>query len=309
MPYPASEWDEKMVTPTPNIVTYPFDLDRPEDYALWRERKLDEHPARIEDLMVEIDDPRHLTPAEHGAILDRCRRANMAIYVSHTGGDPDKEIPRLLGTQLGLQRFDHNMGADEDAISSLTVRSDALHRGYIPYSNRPIAWHTDGYYNSPDRQIRGLLLHCVQRAESGGENDLLDHEIAYILLRDQSPELVRALMHPQAMTIPANRVDGKELRADQAGPVFSVYPDGHLHMRYTDRIRSILWHDDSLTAKAVTCLKEILHQRTAWHFRGRLEAGCGLVSNNTLHTRTGFEDSGVPRLLYRARYYDRISGT
>lgn len=298
-----------MTSPADDSITYPFDLERHEDYALWRERKLREHPERIEDLIVEIQDPRHLSSAEKTAILDCCRRTNMAIYASHIGDDPDKEIPRLLGVQLGLLRLDHNVGADEDAISSLTVRSDALHRGYIPYSNRPIAWHTDGYYNSPDHQIHGMLLHCVQPASSGGENDLLDHEMAYILLRDQNPEFVRALMHPQAMTIPANMVDGEELRPDREGPVFSVHPDGHLHMRYTDRSRSILWYEDTITSEAVDHLKTILHEKSTWHFQGKLESGWGLISNNTLHTRSGFEDGERHRLLYRARYYDRISGT
>lgn len=289
--------------------TSPFDLARVDPYARWRENKLTGYPARIEDLLVEVRDPRHLTSAEHAAILALCRRTNMAIYASRGGDDPDKEIPRLLGRRLGLVNLDHNMGADEDAISSLTVQDDALHRGYIPYTNRPIAWHTDGYYNGPDRQIHAMVLHCVQPAASGGDNELLDHEIAYILLRDQDPDYIRALMHPRAMTIPANVVEGKQLRPDQPGPVFSVHPDGYLHMRYTDRTRSILWRDDQLTREAVACLKDILHRRTAWHFKGRLESGWGLVSNNSLHTRTRFEDGTPPRRLFRARYYDRIAGT
>jgi hypothetical protein len=287
----------------------PYDLADARAYARWKERKLAGYPARLEDLIVEARDPRHLTSAEHEALRDRCRRSNMAIYASRCGDDPDKEIPRLLGRRLGLTHLDHNMGADEDAISSVTVQADALHRGYIPYSNRPIAWHTDGYYNAPDRQIHGMVLHCVQPAAIGGDNELLDHEIAYILLRDRNPEYIRALMHPHAMTIPANVVDGEQLRPDRSGPVFSLHPDGHLHMRYTDRTRSILWRDDRLTREAVACLKDILHRKTVWHFAGRLESGWGLVSNNALHTRTAFEDGTPQRLLLRARYYDRVAGT
>jgi len=287
----------------------PFDLDRPEDYARWREYKLNGYPTRLADLIVELRDPRRPTAAEVEAMLARCRRANMVIYAGRSGGDPDKEIPRRLGARLGLIRLDHNLGADEDAISALTVRSDGGRHGYIPYSNRPIAWHTDGYYNAPERRISGMLLHCVRPAAGGGENDLLDHEIAYLLLRDRNPEFIRALMHPEAMTIPANVVDGRELRPERSGPVFSVQPDGHLHMRYTDRTRSIRWREDPLTAEAVSCLKEILRGRTAWHFATGLEVGWGLVTNNTLHTRTGFQDGELPRLLYRARYYDRILDT
>jgi len=284
-------------------------LDQPDVYARWRERKLHDFPPRIEDLVLEVRDPQRLTAAEKAAILDRCRQANMAIYIAPGGADPDKEIVRSVGKQLGLVLLDHNRGADEDAISSLEVRSDASHRDFIPYSNRPIAWHTDGYYNRPAQQIQGMLLHCVRPAEKGGENELLDHEIAYILIRDRDPEYIRALMHPLAMTIPAHRIEGAELRPDQPGPVFSVHPDGHLHMRYTDRSRSIRWRDDPLTQAAVTALKEILHGTTPWHFKGRLESGWGLICNNLLHTRSAFEDGGHPRLLYRARYYDRIAGT
>ena len=287
----------------------PFDLADDSAYQRWREGKLNDAPTRLEELVVEINDPRKLTQAEHQAILERCRRANMAIYVGRTGDDPDKGIPTQLGAAFGLQRLDHNRGADDDAVTSLTVQTDARHRDYIPYSNRPIAWHTDGYYNAPELRIDSLLLHCVHPAEQGGANDLLDHEIAYILLRDQSPEAIRALMHPDSMTIPASHVDGEQVRPDRPGPVFLVRADGQLHMRYTNRARNIVWRDDPLTREAVAQLKALLGQPTAWHLQGRLESGWGLISNNVLHTRTGFSDGAIPRLLYRARYYDRIQGT
>lgn len=275
----------------------------------WRDGKLACYPARVEDLVVEVREPRHLTPAECDAILALCRRANMAIYAGPDRDVEDKDIPRLLGRQLGLVHLDHNPGADEDAISSLTPRSDGMQQGYIPYTDKAIAWHTDGYYNAPDRQIHGMLLHCVQPAAVGGENQLLDHEIAYMLVRDRNPEFIRALMHPQAMTVPAHRVEGEELRPERPGPVFSVTAQGHLHMRYTDRTRSLRWRDDPVTAEAVAFLKEILLTQSAWHFAAKLRSGWGLVTNNSLHTRTRFEPCTPPRLLYRARYYDRIRDT
>jgi len=316
-----------MVTPmtppdqTPTLalpVGSPFDLENSAAYAAWREAKLAAAPRSLDELIVEIGDPRHLTESEHGAILERCRRANMSIYVGRTGDDPDKSIPALLGERFGLRRLDHNRGADEDAITSLRVQDDARHAGYIPYTNRPIAWHTDGYYNDPKHQIHGLLLHCVHPAEQGGENALLDPEIAYIRVRDQDPDFIQGLMHPECMTIPANPgeavggygTEGEvDLRPDRPGPVFSVAPDGHLHMRYTDRSRSIRWRDDPLTTAAVACLKSVLREPSPWHFQGRLESGWGLICNNVLHTRTGFTDGAEPRLLYRARYHDRIEGT
>ena len=286
----------------------PFHPDNDQAFARWKQEKLDNYPTDINELVVEIGNPRALTAAEHQRLLLRCRQSNMAIWAGLSGHDADKEIIRALGRKFGLERLDHNMCADNDAITSLTVQSDALRQGYIPYSNRPIAWHTDGYYNRPDQQIHGLLLHCVQPADKGGENELLDHEIVFLLLRDENPDYIRALMHPEAMTIPANEVEGEELRPARPGPVFAIYPDGHLHMRYTDRSRSILWRDDTLLSEAVARLKEILKTPSPWHFKGKLEAGQGLLCNNVLHTRSGFEDGDHTRLLYRARYFDRISG-
>ncbi|MDH3512590.1 MAG: taurine catabolism dioxygenase TauD, partial [Gammaproteobacteria bacterium] len=39
-----------------------------------------------------------------------------------------------------------------------------------------------------------------------------------------------------------------------------------------------------------------------------LQPGQGLISNNVLHNRTAFEDGpSRKRLLYRARFFDRIN--
>ena len=285
-----------------------LDLDNAPAYAAWRERKLASHPRRLEDLLVDIAVPGRLTFAEREALLARCAVANMALSASPTGSDPDKDIPRQLGRQLGLVNLDANRLADDDGISPLAVAPAGTRTEFIPYTDRGIRWHTDGYYNTLERQVRGLLLHCVQRAESGGENRLMDHEIAYILLRDENPDHIRAFMAPDAMTIPPRLEDGAIARAAQAGPVFSVYPDGFLHMRYTARTVSIEWKADAATRAAVAALERILaDEASPYIFRGRLEPGMGLVCNNVLHDRSAFADSDArKRLLYRARYFDRI---
>ena len=286
-----------------------FDLGNAAAYAAWREARLAAHPRRLEGLLVEIADPRRLTSAERAALLSRCAAANMALYASGTASDPDKDIPRLLGRQLGLVHLDANRLADDDGISPLAVAPAGTRTEFIPYTDRGIKWHTDGYYNTLDRQVHGLLLHCVQSAASGGENQLMDHEIAYILLRDENPEHIRAFMAADAMTIPPRLEDGEVARAAQAGPVFSVHPDGHLHMRYTARTVSIEWKDDARTRAAVAALERILADADSpYIFRGRLEPGMGLVCNNVLHDRAAFSDSDThKRLLYRARYFDRIA--
>ncbi len=294
---------------TPETQGDPFNLANRSAYQRWRDRKLTDYPETLDQLTVPVEDPRRLTPSEHRQILSLCGKANMAVYAGATGKDPDKSIVRTLGARFGLRRLDHNMGADDDAITSLQTSSDGRRQTYIPYTNRPIAWHTDGYYNALDRQIRAMVLHCVEAADSGGENDLLDQEVLYILLRDENPDYIRALSRPDVMTIPPNVVDGRELRPAQPGPVFSVFPDGRLHMRYTARTRSITWKADALTSEAVAYLVQTLSAPSPYRFRCRLRPGQGLIGNNPLHTRTAFEDGARRRLLYRARYYDRMAET
>ncbi|HSD61170.1 MAG TPA: taurine catabolism dioxygenase TauD, partial [Burkholderiales bacterium] len=110
----------------------PFDLGDERAYQAWRARKLAAHPARIEDLVVEVRDPRRLSAAEHGALLDRCRRANMVLYASHCRADPDKDIPRLLGRQFGLEHLDSNLLADDDGITPLAVAASGGRTQFIP---------------------------------------------------------------------------------------------------------------------------------------------------------------------------------
>jgi alpha-ketoglutarate-dependent taurine dioxygenase len=290
----------------------PFSLDNRDAYRRWRERKLQGYPVCTEELVVEVRDPRALTPVERRELQRRCRQTNMAIYAGHLTEIADKAIPRALGVQFGLTHLDSNLLADEDAVSSVRVVPEKSGRGYIPYSNKRLLWHTDGYYNKPEQPIRAFVLHCVSAAVDGGENALLDHEIAYLMLRDADPEYIRALMAPDAMTIPANAESGAD-RAAVTGPVFSVDPEsGALHMRYTARKRSIEWKPNEATRAAVTFLEDLLAGDSPYVMRHRLAAGQGLLCNNVLHNRTGFTDavdSGQSRLLYRARYFDRIAGT
>jgi hypothetical protein len=137
----------------------------------------------------------------------------------------------------------------------------------------------------------------------------MDHEMLYLLLRDENPLYIKALMQTDVMTIPANIENGVEIRPEQTGPVFSIDElTGHLHMRYTARTRSIEWKQDPVTLAAVEAMEEILASDSPYIFRHRLSAGQGLICNNILHTRTAFEDvEGCEgRLVFRARYYDRL---
>ncbi len=286
----------------------PFDPDDGRAYRAWRARKLERYPAAGLPV-VELADPRAPSAAERAALLDAVARTNMALYASPLAGVADKEIARRLGAALGLTRLDANWLADDDGISRVTVADGGTRGEFIPYTNRPIGWHTDGYYNPPQRRILGMVLHCVADAAQGGETGLLDHEIAYLLLRDEDPALVRALLRPDAMTIPERVDDDGSTRPAVTGPVFHVDPvTGALSMRYTARTRSIAWHPDPDVAAAAAALTRLLAGPSPWIHRLTMQPGMGVVCNNVLHERSGFtDDPARPRLLYRARYYDRVA--
>ena len=304
------------MTSLPNSATdaesrNPFDPDAVEAYAAWRERKLDGYPSSLEDIVVDIEDGLHLSDGELANIYRIVGTTNIVIYRLADPATQSKTMIRHLGRQLGLERLDNNLCADEDSITSLRVVEKRQEGEYIPYTNKRLNWHTDGYYNTLEEQVRGVILHCAQPADNGGENAFLDHEIAYIQLRDENPDYIGALMQMDAMTIPPNILNGREIRPEQSGPVFSTDRQGHLHMRYSARSRSIVWKNDSTTQAAAQCLLNLFQSHSPYIFRHRLESGQGVISNNALHCRTAFDhdndsDQGR-RLLYRARYFDRIA--
>jgi hypothetical protein len=289
----------------------PFDLEDNETYLRWRDSKLKNYPQKIEELLVEINDPRKLKQNEFDALLKLCRKTNMALYAGRTGTDPDPGIPFSIGRRFGVCGLNKNWLADENALTSLKVHENGIRQHYIPYTSKAINWHTDGYYNTPKEQIHSMMLHSVQGAASGGANGLLDHEVAYIILRDENPEHIRALMSPDVLSIPPRMGEkGEVARRTETGPVFSITAAGKLHMRFTIRKKHVIWAENPQTSKAVSALRKILTGDSPYIFQGQLESGMGLLSNNVLHNRNSFvNDTKNVRHFYRSRYFERISGT
>ncbi|MBF0157546.1 MAG: TauD/TfdA family dioxygenase [Magnetococcales bacterium] len=291
----------------------PFNPANDDAYHAWRDAKLRDYPDSLGALVVDIADPFALSQAEREAIRTRVAKCNLAIYRLRGHDHARAGNPlRAITAQLGLEEIDHNLGAGEEGLSALSPGGSAHEpfAAYIPYRQAAIGWHTDGYYNPPHRQIRSLCLHCERPADVGGENALWDHEIAYIRLRDKDPEIIRTLMTDGVMTIPARLEGGQVARPERPGPVFAIDPrDGHLHMRFTNRTISIRWRQDAATREAVAALKELLEAPSPHLFRGRLEAGWGLLSHNPLHTREAFHDQlpEAKRTLYRARFFQRMT--
>ena len=280
-------------------------------YQEWKKSKLKSCPQSAEELLVEIGGLVNISDAEKAAINSTCRRSNMAIYRCRDDF-VDRAAVKAFAANFGLKRLDHHLCTNADGVSEISVASEGEgpRTEYVPYSNRSLSWHTDGYYNYKERQINAIVLHCAQNASTGGENALFDPEMAYIRLRDEDPRFITAFEHPDCMMIPANVGAEGEIRAAVCGPVFSCDVGGALHMRYSARKRNIQWRDDDVTRAARDFLTDILADESGPVFHYRLQAGEGLISNNVLHNRTAFTDAaGHNRLLYRARFFDRIESS
>ena len=296
-----------MSNPAMKMLSSPFAFDDPASYAAWRASKL---AGRGAPDPVVVADPGELSGPEREALLRTCQARNFALFrVAAPVADIEQSL-RAFGRDIGLLEIDQNLCAEDSGVTAITVKSTATDHTYIPYTNRPLGWHTDGYYNAGDHQVRAWMLYCAQPAAEGGDNELLDHEIAYIRLRDENPDWIRALMAADAFTIPSNTEGGQQIRPDHSGPVFSVSPlDGSLHMRYSARQRNVIWKDDPMTRAAAAFLLDLFKRGDEHILRYRLQAGEGVISNNVLHRRDGFRDDpgiGAKRLVYRARYYQRL---
>jgi hypothetical protein len=299
-----------------------LDLDDDKAYKNWKNYKKDSYERRATDnfsFIVGIDADGTIPQTSVSIIHHHLKRYNFAFYKMNDAGseataDTTAAIKRI-GEQLGLLALDKNLCAQEDRLTQLTVAEQGRATKYIPYTNKAIGWHTDGYYNPMHQRVLAMVMHCQHAAACGGENDVLDPDMVYIHVRDQNPDFIRALSQPKVMCIPANIEDGVQIRAQTCSAVFMPEVGEHagstevpvLAMRYSKRKRNIIWANDELTREALNCLEEFIESDSPWHLRYRLKAGEGVINNNVLHTRTAFtDDAEHKRVYYRARYYNRI---
>jgi len=290
-------------------------------YRKWRENKLVLAADNPASHITHVHDLSQSSSQEISEIISRCEQSNMAIYEVHPGESVDKSRSENAGlrsmlinfcARLGLNNAEMHRSKGEDGIVALEVSDQGVGAGYIPYTNKKLNWHTDGYYNDANNRIKAMVLHCVRDASEGGINELLDPEIAYIRLRDANVGYIEALMHDEAMIIPENNDQRSAYRPASVGPVFFLDDtSGDLQMRYSARGRNIVWRDDKDSDDARAMLGEIL-AGDEYILRHKLKPGQGVISNNVLHNRTSFTNpegespSLTTRLLYRIRYKERV---
>jgi len=286
----------------------PYLLENEIAYQQWRNHKLEIRAQTRPTQVFSLNARGLLADAQLADVRQQVDAYNFIIFETQDANFGKHEF-LALNRQFGLRDLDTNLGADDDKVTALHVVSESDRRAqYIPYTNRAMNWHTDGYYNPHGRRINAFALYCVNQSARGGGNYLFDHEMMYLLIRDQSTELLEALMHDDLMRIPANVQDNQVVRDEESGPVFSLQPRScALNMRYTSRPHNIVWKSDKCSQRALNLVREILMQGEAM-IEIRLHAGQGIICNNILHGRQAFQDDpeGPARLVYRARYHDAI---
>ncbi len=300
-----------------------FGLGNDKAYQAWREMKLAQWRTSPINNIISARDLSQPNNDTLQAIADQCDIANMAIYqLENAESDPEQSDAgqqelriglKNLCRELGLVNAEGHRSQGDQGVVSIKVSNKGVGAGYIPYSDKPLSWHTDGYYNDEANRIRAMVLHCVQDASEGGVNELLDPQVVYMRLRDENPAYIEAMRHPQAMTIPENTDTRSAYRPDSVGPVFFLdETNGALNMRYSARKRNIIWRDDKDCAMAQIMMREIMAD-DEFVVRHKMKPGQGIISNNILHNRTGFKNSArdidnIPdRLMYRIRYLERVT--
>ena len=235
-------------------------------------------PVDAAALVVQVRNPLALSRAERAAIVERCMRANMAIYAGPAPGG-DASIPSRIASQLGLR-------------PALCADDPQMH------GSARIPWHTAGHANPAGFPVRATVIHCAS-AGDGGEIALLDPELAWLMLRGEGECFVQALSRDDAFSVPQ--------REGERHAVFAFDAGGELRMRFSEHRDAQRWKCDPSVSEAAARLRRLLDRDTACIVRTRLAAGMGVVSNNVLMTRAMLPDARTR--MVRASFRERVPGT
>ena len=285
----------------------PFELQQISAYQQWRESVLAGAEKVCPSRLIELRALAAPTRNELQALRENVSAHGFALY--RTADGAGVAALRRFARALGLYNHDRAASGAAEVRHLRDTGSAARIREYIPFTNRAINWHTDGYYGGAEKPVQAFVMHCLSPAPVGGENQFLDPRRVYIALREENPAWIRALSEPRALGIPANVIDGRVVRSARYGPVFSVHagPRPALRMRYTIRKKHVEWGDGNVLIQARERLQRLLEADELDAIRVRLQAGVGVVCTNILHTRAAFEDTAQQRRhVLRARYLDAI---
>ena len=267
------------------------------EFLRWAEEKEKNIPQNSDGILVNIHDINNVKTSEIAKIKETIYKYNSCIYSSKIALKSNTNLLKFVEL-VGMRTYDCN-NIDSNEISTITPLQNSK-INYIPYTDKPLNWHTDGYYDK--KSIFSWLLHCVNPATQGGENYLLDHELVlreYLLRNDD----INNLMAEDALTIPASK--------DTSRPEISTYIFSfknkyrRLHMRFSMRKDNI--GTSAKANSAVIKLREIIEGNCAkYSLTYKLQKNEGIITNNILHGRKAFKDDKVKRKLLRIRSYERL---
>ena len=267
------------------------------EFLRWAEEKEKNIPQNSDGILVNIHDINNVKTSEIAKIKETIYKYNSCIYSSKIALKSNTNLLKFVEL-VGMRTYDCN-NIDSNEISTITPLQNSK-INYIPYTDKPLNWHTDGYYDK--KSIFSWLLHCVNPATQGGENYLLDHELVlreYLLRNDD----INNLMAEDALTIPASK--------DTSRPEISTYIFSfknkyrRLHMRFSMRKDNI--GTSAKASPAIIKLREIIEGNCAkYSLTYKLQKNEGIITNNILHGRKAFKDDKVKRKLLRIRSYERL---
>ena len=267
------------------------------EFLRWAEEKEKNIPQNSDGILVNIHDINNVKTSEIAKIKETIYKHNSCIYSSKIALKSNTNLLKFVEL-VGMKTYDCN-NIESNEISTITPLQNSK-INYIPYTDKSLNWHTDGYYDK--KSIFSWLLHCVNPATQGGENYLLDHELVlreYLLRNDD----INNLMAEDALTIPASK--------DTSRPEISTYIFSfknkyrRLHMRFSMRKDNI--GTSAKASPAVIKLKEIIENDCAkYSLTYKLQKNEGIITNNILHGRKAFKDDKVKRKLLRIRSYERL---
>ena len=271
-----------------------------DEYKRWADQKLESFTNNLDDLSVEIRNPLSITKSEKNEIRQKLTIHNLVFFSIPVDND-DKLAIKSFASQIGLGKYEYDSNSDADGLTEIRVSETGHNKiDYIPYTNKTLKWHTDGYYNDSKNSIESWMLYCNSPGAQGGTNKYFDHEIAYILF-NQKFNNIEDLMLDNTYTIPKNELTG---RKQICNPVFR-YENSYLYMKFTMREKNILWNEKSLSASKN--LKDIIEKTEKYHVCNKFTERQGVITNNVVHMRTSFTNSeNNTRLLYRLRSKKRV---
>ena len=267
------------------------------EFLRWAEEKEKNIPENIDGIFVNIHDINNVKTSEIAKIKETINKYNSCIYSSKIALKSNTDLLKFVEL-VGMKTYDCN-NIESSKITTITPLENKK-INYIPYTDKSLNWHTDGYYDK--KSIFSWLLHCVNPATEGGENFLLDHEL---VLREyiSSNDDIDDLMAGDALTIPESKDTS---RSEISTYIFSFKNQyKKLHMRFSMRKDNI--GTSPKASLAVTKLKKIIENDCAkYSLSYKLQKNEGIITNNILHGRKAFKDDMVKRTLLRIRSYERL---